>query len=306
MLDYVWLGLGVLCAGIGGELFVRGAVGLAGWLRIPASIIGVTIAAFATSSPELAVSTSAALAGDPQIALGDALGSNVANISLILALALLISGIRTSFNQIKRDFSVALLAPFMIGILALDGQLSRIDGLILLGLFMCWLWLTIKETRQHRSRVETTARFTANWRYIVSGVTGLIFLVVAGRFIVDGAKGIADSFGIDEFIIGATVVAIATGTPELATTLIAKLRGHDDLGLGNILGSNIFNGLVIVAIAALISPITLLWREVAIGLMFGVITTALILPLGSGWLGRRRGVILAIIYCLYVGVILQQ
>ncbi len=306
MLDYVWLSLGVLCAGVGGELFVRGAVGLARWLRIPAGLVGVTVAAFATSSPELAVSVSAALAGEPQIALGDALGSNVVNVGLILALALLISGIQTSFSQIKRDFSAALLAPVLLGILAVDGELSRVDGLILLGVFLGWLGFTIKEVRRRRSQAENTAGQSQNRSNMLLVLVGLALLVLAGRLIVSGAKGLALAWGIDEFVIGATVVAIATGAPELATTLIAKLRGHDDLGLGNILGSNIFNGLFIVALAALISPIALIWYEVAIGLIFGVITTALTLPPGTGWLGRRRGVILLVIYGLYVGVILQQ
>jgi cation:H+ antiporter len=128
MNDYVALILGVACAGIGGELFVRGAVGLAHWARISPGIIGATVAAFATSSPELSVSINAALAGKSQIALGDALGSNVVNVALILALALVISGIQIPRDTIKRDFPVALLIPIITGLLFLDGELSRIDG----------------------------------------------------------------------------------------------------------------------------------------------------------------------------------
>jgi cation:H+ antiporter len=306
MIDYLWLGLGILCAGIGGELFVRGAVGLARWLRLPAGIIGVTIAAFATSSPELAVSVSAALSGVSQIALGDALGSNVINISLILALALLISGLQTSFSQIKRDYLVALLTPLIIAVLAFDSQLSRSDGLILLAIFVGWLVLVIREARQHRQAAIPTATQAQGGLELLLGAAGLIFLVAAGYLIVNGAKGIAAAWGIDEFVIGATVVAVATGTPELATTLISKLRGHDELGLGNILGSNIFNGLFIVAVAALISPITITWSEVVIGLIFGVITTLVIFPFGRGWLGRWQAILLLLIYAIYNMAILQQ
>ena len=130
MNDYVALSMGVICAGIGGELFVRGAVGLAHWARISPGIIGATVAALATSSPELSVSINAALAGKPQIALGDALGSNIVNVALILGLALVMSEIQSPRDSVKRDFPVALLIPIITGVLFLDGELSRFDGFL--------------------------------------------------------------------------------------------------------------------------------------------------------------------------------
>ncbi len=138
MNNYLALIIGIICAGIGGELFVRGALGLAHRLRISAGIIGATVAAFATSSPELSVALSSALAGKPQIALGDSLGSNVVNVALILGLALVISGIHTPRDSIRRDFPVALLIPLLTGALFLDGELSRIDGLLLFAAFAAW------------------------------------------------------------------------------------------------------------------------------------------------------------------------
>ena len=306
MNNYLAISLGVLCAGIGGELFVRGAVGIARWVRIPAGIIGVTIAAFATSSPELSVAATAALAGAPQISLGDALGSNVVNISLILALVLLMSGIQTSAEMIKRDFSFALLTPVIIGLLAFDGQLSRMDGVILLIVFTGWLSTVVIGALGHRKASEEALAAAGDGRAIFIGVIGIALLIAAGRLIVIGAKGLAAVWGMDEFIVGATVVAVATGTPEIATTIIANWRGHHDLGLGNLLGSNIFNGLLIVAIAAIISPITIIWSEVAIGLLFGIVTTVLIFPFGVGFIGRERGLLLLTIYIAYVVLILQQ
>ena len=270
MNDYVALSMGVVCAGIGGELFVRGAVGLAFWARISPGIVGATVVAFATSSPELSVSVNAALAGKPQIGLGDALGSNVVNVALILALALLISGIQSPRDSIKRDFPVALLIPIITGVLFLDGELSRLDGLLMLGMFITWLVAAVIEARKQRSAAEEVIGEHRRWLVVVLCVTGLAFLVAAGNLIVAGARGIAISFGIDEFIIGATIVAVGTSVPELATTVIAKLRGHDEVGLGTILGSNIFNGLFIVAFAAMIHPITVPWHEVAIALVFGL------------------------------------
>src|SRR5512145_2220419 len=136
MKDFLVLLFGVACAGLGGELFVRGVVGLAHWARIAPGLIGATVAAFATSSPELSVSINAALAGKPQIALGDAIGSNVVNVTLILALALVISGIQCPRDSIRRDFPVALLVPVLTGVLFADGTLSRADGLLMLGIFL--------------------------------------------------------------------------------------------------------------------------------------------------------------------------
>ena len=142
--DFALLLAGVVCAGIGGELFVRGVVGIAHWARISPGIIGATVAAFATSSPELSVSVSSALAARPEIALGDALGSNVVNVALILGLALVISAIRTPPGSIRRDMPVALLAPVLTGLLFLDGELSHLDGAVLMVVFVAWLAATLR------------------------------------------------------------------------------------------------------------------------------------------------------------------
>ena len=305
MNDYLALILGVVCAGVGGELFVRGAVGLAFWVRISPGIVGATVVAFATSSPELSVSINAALAGKPQIGFGNALGSNVVNVALILALALLISGIQSPRDSIKRDFPVALLIPIITGVLFLDGELSRLDGLLMLGMFIAWLVAAVIEARKQRSAAEEVIGEHRRWLVVVSCVTGLAVLVAAGNLIVAGARGMAISFGIDEFIIGATIVAVGTSVPELATTIIAKLRKHDEVGLGTILGSNIFNGLLIVAVAAMIHPITVPWREVAIALVFGLVALVFTYPTRKGFIERRRGVLLLMLYVVYLATILQ-
>ena len=304
--DYVALLLGVIFAGLGGELFVRGSVGMAQWARISPGIIGATVAAFATSSPELSVAVSSALAGNPQIALGDSLGSNVVNVALILGLALAIAGAQCPRETIKRDFPVALLIPVLTGVLFLDGELSRIDGILLLCLFVVWLIVTANAARKQRSATSKVLGEHRRWRIVASCVLGLALLVAAGKLIVTGGRGIALAFGIDEFIVGATVVAIGTSAPELATTIIAKLRGHDDIGLGTILGSNIFNGILVVALAAIIHPIRVDWREVAVTLVFGFVTLAMAYPAGKGFLDRRRGILLLALYVAYLTTILQR
>jgi cation:H+ antiporter len=304
--DYVALVLGVLCAGLGGEAFVRGAVGIARQTRVSAAVIAVTVAAFATSSPELAVAVRASLARAPQISLGDALGSNVVNVALILALALCISGIKAPRHSIRRDFPLALLVPVVIGFLSLDGRLSRLDGLLLLSGFVSWLIAVVMEARQQRRSAE---RLPAEHRLasaILLALVGLALLISAGQLVVAGAKGIARSYGVAEFIIGATVVAVGTSMPELATTIISKLRGHEEIGLGTILGSNIFNGLLIVATASILCPITVDRREVAVALVFGLLAVACTFPIGGGFIGRRRGVLLLGLYVLYLATVLQR
>lgn len=306
MNDYLALISGVLAAGVGGELFVRGSVGLAHWLRVSPGIVGATVAAFATSSPELAVAVNAALAGRPEISLGDVLGSNVVNVALILGLALVISGIRSPRGSLRRDFPVALLVPVVTGVLLLDGEVSRLDGVLLLGLFLAWLVATAIEARRQRSAVDAVLGEHRHWRIIFSCLVGFGLLVAAGRLIVIGAEGIAIAFGIEAFVIGATVVAVGTSVPEIATVVIAKLRGHDEIGLGTILGSNIFNGLFIVAVAAMISPIAVSWRTVAVALVFGLVVLVFSYPTRQGLIERRRGVMLLALYAVYLAAILQR
>jgi len=305
MTDYTILVIGVVCAGIGGELFIRGAVGLSHWARISPGIIGATVAAFATSSPELSVSIRAALSGTPQIALGDALGSNIMNVAFILGLALVISGIQTPRHTVKRDFPVALLTPGITGVLLVDGELSRIDGLLMMLMFIAWLVATCVEARRQRSVVEAVLGEHRILLIVLSSFAGLAFLVTAGKLIVTGARGLAVGFGIDEFVIGATIVAFGTSVPEIATTVIARIRGHDEVGLGTILGSNIFNGLAIIPIAAIIHPIVVPWRELLMALVFGFVSLACTYPTRTGYIERRRGVLLLILYLLYLKTIFQ-
>lgn len=303
-----WLALfiGVVCAGAGGEMLVRGAVGLAKWARISAGIIGATVAAFCTSSPELSVAIASSLAGEPEISLGDAIGSNLVNVSLILAIALCISGIRTQRASIRRDFPVALLAPVVLGVLGLDGVISRLDGALLLAFFGAWLVAVTKAAQRERSATAKVLGETRPGLAALQSTAGLALLVGSGHFVVTGAHGIAVAFGIPEFIIGATVVALGTSMPELATTVMAKVRGHDEIGLGTILGSNIFNGLLIVGTASVICPIRVARPSVSATLIVGLVTTALTFPQSSGLIGRRRGPILLVIYAIYVVALVSR
>jgi len=303
---YMSMLLGVICAGVGGEFFVKAVVRFAQKARIAPRVVATTVAAFATSSPELSVAVNSSLSGHSEIAFGNALGANVINISLILAIALIVAGMNTPRESVRRDMPVAFMVPFLMAVLAMDGTFSRVDGLLMLGLFFVWLIVTVTEARRMRDSVpESDLPFHLK-RNIFYGLAGLALLFASGSFIVEGATAIAESFGIDPFVIGATFVALGTTMPELATTLISLYRGHDEIGLGTILGSNIFNGLFIAGLAAVIQPFSVEFLETATALTFGAIVIGMAWPDKSGRLGRRRGIMLIGIYVVYLVTITQR
>jgi cation:H+ antiporter len=170
-------------------------------------------------------------------------------------------------------------------------------------MFLYWLVAATLEARRQRSAAPEVAGIRRHGLAVVFCVLGLALLATSGYLVVAGARGIATSFGVDEFLIGATVVAIGTSTPELATTVIAMLRGHAEVALGTILGSNIFNGLFIVAIAAVITPIATDWREVAVSLVFGLAAVALTFPTRAGLIERWRGGLLLLVYAAYLAAV---
>lgn len=299
---------GVVLAWIGGMLFVDGSVGLARWARCPVAVIGVTVAAFGTSAPELMVAIQAARDGVPSISLGDVLGSNVVNIALILALVLSLSGMKAEDDGVRRDWGWALAVPLILAAVLWDGWFSRTDAVILMGIFFLWLTLVVRHARRHRTRnkeeiVEAGRASLLKTALLV--LIGLGMLIGAAHFVVHGGQGVALALGWSPFVVGAVVVAVATGTPELATTIIARFRGHHDVGLGNILGSNVFNALFIAALAALIHPYAVKLPELMPSLIFGIVTTLMILPGKGGALGRWRGFLLLALYAGYVAMTLN-
>ncbi|MBK6294288.1 MAG: sodium:calcium antiporter [Rhodoferax sp.] len=300
--DLLLLLAAIPAAAVGGALFLQGVLGIADWLRLPKFLVATTLAAFATSSPELAVSSFAALAGKPGIGLGDALGSNVVNVGLIMGLALLWRPVAARLDDFRRDFMLALAVPVLTLGLARDGLLSRGEGVVLLAVFAGWLALVVRQAMAHRRQaipeVSMVARPAHAWLMVLGGLLGL---VLAGRLFVAGASGIAATLGVHPYVIGATVVALGTSLPELVTVVLSRWRGHDDVGLGTLLGSNLFNGLAIVGLTATIHPISAPLNELAAALLFGVLTVLLMKP-RNGALSRRRG--LALIGA-YVGFVIM-
>ena len=190
--------------------------------------------------------------------------------------------------------------------LLIDGNLSRLDGMLLIALFTGWLIAVLIEARRERSAAAEVLGEGRPVFAIAAGVAGLALLILAGKLIVAGATGIATAYGLDAFLIGATIVALGTSVPELATAVISGLRGHEEVGLGTILGSNIFNGLLIVGTAASIAPIGIELRTVAPALILGATALALAYPPSSGAIARWRGGILLGVYAVYLLVSVQS
>ncbi|MDZ4288499.1 MAG: hypothetical protein U0984_11105, partial [Prosthecobacter sp.] len=227
--------------------------------------------------------------------------------ALVLALVLSLSGMKTEDAGMRRDWSSALAVPFIMAAVLWDGWFSRMDALLLLGLFSAWLTAVVRHARCHAARQSAPQAGASSPRLktVLQVAAGLGLLIGAAQFVVLGGQGIGLALGWSPFVVGAVVVAVATGTPEFAATLIARLRGHHDMGLGNILGSNVFNALFIASVTALIKPYRVKLPELLPSLIFGVITTLLILPGRGGRLGRWRGFVLLALYAAYVAANLR-
>jgi len=298
--DVGFLVMGVLLAAFGGRVFLRGTVGLAAVLLVPPGIIGATVAAFATSSPEAAVGINAAINGTPAVAVGDALGGNVTTVSLVMGTALMVSAIALDRRDVRRDLPFVTAAPLLVGLLTFDGWLGRTDGAVLVTVFAVWLGTTVSQALRERDATGKVLGEQTPRRALMLTLVGIVALVLAGRLVVVGATGLGVTLGLDPFLVGATVVALGTSTPELATVVVGQLRGHPDLGAGTVMGSHIFNALLIVGGVALIRPFELHVDEVAIPVVAAVAGAMLLIP-GRSWrLGRSRGALLLLAYGTYV------
>ncbi|HAZ60823.1 MAG TPA: hypothetical protein DCY89_04525 [Gammaproteobacteria bacterium] len=304
--DVAALGGAVLLAAAGGEAFLRGVLGAAAWLRLPKLLVATTLAAFATSCPEFIVSTLAALSGEPEIGLGNVLGANVVNLTLIVGTALLIAPLRLNPAELGRDFLLALGLPLLIVGLALDGSIDRGNGLMLLTIFTGWLALLVRYAltngrRAHAADPNPSVTSGPAMALLYGGV-GLASLLLCGHLFVTGASGIATALGIAPFIIGATVVAVGTAMPEFVTMILSRLRGQDDVGVGTVLGSVLFNGLAIIGTAATIHPIAATPLAMAPTVGVAILALLLLIPGPSRLLGRARGLLLLATYAGFVAL----
>ena len=291
----------------GGEFLVRNSSQLAQSLGISPIVIGLTVVAFGTSSPELAASLTAALQGSPEIALGNVIGSNIANIALILALTATIYPLRTEANFLRREVPIMIGTSALLLLMLVDGNLQSLEGMILLVLLGVYLWILFRgnekpevqdEFRKEYAQVEARS----SWAAVLGALLGLGLLVGGAQLLVTGATSLARGFGVPELIIGLTLVAVGTSLPELATSIIAALKREPDIALGNIVGSNIFNILAILGVTTLAQPIAVPFGTVVLDLVVMLGFSVLLLPfLVTGLrLGRRESAVFLLLYLVYV------
>lgn len=300
-MDYILVVAGLVGLFFGGEALVRGSVGIARRLALPPLLIGLTVVGFGTSTPELLVSVDAALRGVPDIALGNVIGSNIANILLIVGVSALVWPIRVQGATLRRDVTVMVAAALVLLPLFALGQMGRIAGLALFAGLVIYLVQAYRSSAPEPEEEGLTAP-AALPVSLLWVVLGLVALMAGARFLVDGAVSIARGHGISEAFIGLTIVAVGTSLPELATSLIAALRRQSEIAIGNIVGSNIFNILGILGATAMIAPIPVAPRFLTFDLpvMIGVSLVLAALLLMRPVVGRGAGVVMLVAYMAYV------
>lgn len=294
------------------DRFVDGSAATARYFGMPSLLIGIIIVGFGTSAPEMVVSALAATAGNPGIALGNAYGSNITNIGLILGFTALISPIAVSSQVVRKELPILLAISSMAAWQIYDGELTRLDAIILLAVFALIMGTTIYQELKKKNHAPQDAQDTQDAqessmslpKAIMWLVLGLVLLIVSSRMLVWGAVEIAHALGISDLIIGLTIVAVGTSLPELASSIIAAIKNEHDIALGNIIGSNLFNTLAVVGIAGSIAPMEVsfevLTRDMTV--MCALTVALLIFALGKkgkARINRFEGALLVLSYIAY-------
>ena len=294
------IGLVMLC--FGGNWLVSGGVGIAKKLRISNLVIGLTIVAYGTSTPELAASIAAA--GDHgAIILGNIVGSNIANVGMVIGVSAILIPIAIQKSVFRKEIPIMLGVSFLLVLLSIDGELSQYDGALLLVGLGVFAFFTFRDALKQRATTKDNSENTQNNIYVKSfgliGI-GIVVLYIGAILTVDNAVIIATEFGLSEKIIGLTVIAIGTSLPELITSIIAIRKGHSDVGIGNIIGSNIYNILMIMGVGAALGGVLTtsdIYVDYAIMIIFSL---SLFIGLKTKIINRTIGVILATGYVLYL------
>ncbi len=301
----------LVCGGallyVGGSALVRGSASLATRLGVSQLVIGLTVVAFGTSAPELFVSTTAALQGATDISLGNIVGSNIANIALVLGASMVIRPLLVQQSTFRREIPFVIGASIVLWVMAGDGRVGRLDGIILLVLFAGFLYYCYL-TRHPVGEEEGQMRITrSTWMDLGLIVGGLVGLVAGSEVFVRGATGLARLIGVSEFFIGLSVVAVGTSLPEMATSTLAAARGHADISVGNIVGSNLFNILLVQGTVSTIMPVPVpsawaLWFDLPLMTALPCLLMLLILLPPRNSLVRHEGLLLLAVYTAYIVV----
>lgn len=310
MLGYfAFIAVGLLLLFAGAEGLVRGSSALALRLGVTPLVVGLTVVAFGTSSPELVVSVRAVLDGSGPIALGNVIGSNICNIALILGLSAMIRPMKVNLQVIRTEIPVMIGVSLILLLFLIDGMLGRLESFLLFAGIVFYTGFNIFKAGKERDKLQEKELVPGGipglshkfWLCLIFIIAGLVMLAAGASFLVKGAVGVAQSIGISQAVIGLTIISAGTSLPELITSVVASVKNQEDIAIGNVVGSNIFNILAILGIAGLVHPIE------AGSLRFGnlivmVLTAILMLPLArTGFLlNRIEG---AFLFTIYVGYI---
>jgi len=307
--------VGLFALTYGADRFVDGASGIATALKVPTLLIGLTVVAFATSAPELIVSATAAINGNPGLALGNAIGSNIANVALVLGTTALIIPLVVKSSTLNKEFTALWLVILLSVYILHDLQLTKNEGyLMILGLCLFMFWVIVDGLNQ--SAIQPTDNDSTSITIgaaIFLTLLGLVLLVFGGRWLVDGAVKMAQYFGVSDTVIGLTIVAIGTSLPELAASLAGAIKGKPDIAIGNIIGSNVFNLLGVIGIAGAIAPFSfnqeLVLRDFALMCAVTILLFAVLLwqkmSKKTIQLKRQHGIIFLIIYLGYLAYLIM-
>ena len=311
--------IGLVCLVVGAELLVKGAASIATRLGIAPVVVGLTVVAFGTSAPELAVSVSAVLSGETDVALGNVVGSNIGNILLILGASAIVGGLAVSQRIVRIDVPLLIGVTVVVLLMALDNSIGRIDGVLLFAGVITYTGWLIRAARKEKQavvheyvaaneKVEGSVVERPLWALVLFVVAGLVVLVAGSQLLVNSATDIASDLGVSDLVIGLTVVAIGTSLPELATSMLAAMRGQREIAVGNVVGSCLFNLMCVLGATGIIASDGIRVDDAALRLDVPVMLAATFVLLPIFWRGfeirRWEGVVLVMFYLVYVAYLI--
>ena len=296
----------------GADFFVEGSSSVAKKFNVPSLIIGMTIVAMGTSLPELAVSVTAAITGNNTLAVSNVSGSNIFNLMVVCGACALFAPLTIEKNTLMKEFPFSIVCAGLLVVLGFIGmKLGRVDGIIFFVIFVAylfWMIYSAKKARSEGDKFETEEEEMAEeikilpmWKCLLYIVGGMIAIKFGGDFVVNGASSIAAGFGLSQTLIGLTIVALGTSLPELVTSIVAARKNEVDMALGNVIGSNIFNILLILGVAAAISPVTFIMENIIDIIILIIMSTVVwIFAWTSKKINRKEGIIMLLVYVVYM------
>ena len=309
-------GLAVLV--VGADVLVRGASRLAVSFGVSPLVVGLTVVAFGTSAPEMAVSVGSALAGTPDLAIGNVVGSNIANVLLILGISALITPLLVDEQIIRQEIPIMIGASALLVVMALDGNIGLLESIALFGLVIAYTVFLVVQSRRASKSVQDefeteipTSTWDRHWAVQVGLIAaGLVMLVVGADWLVDSAVAFARAFGVSDLVIGLTVVAVGTSMPEIATSIVAAIRGQRDIAVGNVVGSNVFNILAVLGAAGIAAgaglPVSEAARNFDLWVMLAVAFACLPIMITGREIARWEGVVFLAYYAAYTAWLVLQ